>query len=90
MKQFEDMELLKLTVRKSDHPFVNSRYLLHEAQQAYFYGLAPNLAIASVTTAPAEMLGMDHRIGYIREGIPNPHAPSLFVVLTTAHRIRRW
>ncbi|PPQ63495.1 hypothetical protein CVT24_005152 [Panaeolus cyanescens] len=54
-------------VMKSDHPFINSRYLLYEAQQAFFYGLPPNLAIASVTTAPAEMLGMDHRIGYIKE-----------------------
>ncbi|KAF9481555.1 carbohydrate esterase family 9 protein [Pholiota conissans] len=53
---------------KSDHPAVNSRYLLHEAQQAYFYGLPANLAIASVTSNSAETLGMGHRIGYIRKG----------------------
>ncbi|KJA29058.1 hypothetical protein HYPSUDRAFT_211640 [Hypholoma sublateritium FD-334 SS-4] len=54
---------------KSDHPSaVNSRYLLHEAQQAYFYGLPQNLAIASVTSNSAETLGMGHRIGYIRQG----------------------
>ncbi|KAJ7510407.1 hypothetical protein B0H11DRAFT_1187413 [Mycena galericulata] len=53
---------------KSDHPVLNSRYLLYEAQQAYFYGLPQNLAIAAVTRNPAEVMGMGHRIGYIKEG----------------------
>ncbi|KAJ7164026.1 carbohydrate esterase family 9 protein [Mycena crocata] len=53
---------------KSDHPVLNSRYLLYEAQQAYFYGLPENLAISAVTRNPAEVMGMGHRIGYIREG----------------------
>jgi imidazolonepropionase-like amidohydrolase len=53
---------------KSDHPVLNSRYLLYEAQQAYYYGLPANLALASVTTTPANVIGMDHRIGFIREG----------------------
>ncbi|KAF9227427.1 composite domain of metallo-dependent hydrolase [Gyrodon lividus] len=55
-------------VMKSDHPVLNSRYLLFEAQQAYYYGLPENLAIASVTSAPARVLGLDHRVGYIRPG----------------------
>lgn len=53
---------------KSDHPVLNSRYLLYEAQQAYYYGLPENLAIASVTSNAADVMGMGHRIGYIREG----------------------
>jgi len=53
---------------KSDHPVSNSRYLLYEAQQAYYYGFPENLAIASVTSSSAEVMGMGHRIGYIKEG----------------------
>ncbi|KAJ7183153.1 carbohydrate esterase family 9 protein [Mycena filopes] len=53
---------------KSDHAVMDSRYLLYEAQQAHFYGLPANLAIASVTSNSADVLGMGHRIGYIREG----------------------
>lgn len=45
-----------------------SRYLLHEAQQAHYYGLPWNVALASVTSTAAEVLGYAHRIGYIREG----------------------
>jgi len=55
-------------VVKSDHPVLNSRYLLYEAQQVYYYGLPANLALAAVTTLPAQVLGLEHRIGYIKEG----------------------
>ncbi|KAI0253986.1 hypothetical protein BJV78DRAFT_1280411 [Lactifluus subvellereus] len=55
-------------VLKSDHPVINSRYLLFEAQQAHYYGLPENLALGSVTTQPAQVIGLDHRIGYIKEG----------------------
>ncbi|KAG7444373.1 carbohydrate esterase family 9 protein [Guyanagaster necrorhizus] len=55
-------------VMKSDHPVLNSRYLLHEAQQAHYYGLGDNLALASVTSTPATVMGQDHRIGIIKEG----------------------
>ncbi|KAH9474485.1 hypothetical protein JR316_0012944 [Psilocybe cubensis] len=55
-------------VMKSDHPVLDSRYLLHEAQQAHYFGLPPNLALASVTSTPATVLGYDHRIGYIKPG----------------------
>ncbi|KAH9930391.1 carbohydrate esterase family 9 protein [Amylocystis lapponica] len=55
-------------VMKSDHPVLDSRHLLYEAQQAYVYGLPENLAIAAVTSTPAETMGMGHRIGYIKEG----------------------
>ncbi|KAF5371160.1 hypothetical protein D9758_004120 [Tetrapyrgos nigripes] len=55
-------------VMKSDHPVLNSRYLLYEAQQAHYFGLADNLALASVITTPARIMGQDHRIGYVKEG----------------------
>ncbi|KAI8995511.1 carbohydrate esterase family 9 protein [Trametes punicea] len=55
-------------VMKSDHPVLNSRFLLYEAQQAYYYGLPHNLALAAVTSTPARVMGQDHRIGYISEG----------------------
>lgn len=47
----------------------DSRYLLYQAQLAYLYGLPENLAIASVTSTPAEIMGMGHRIGYVKEGM---------------------
>ncbi|KZT06435.1 composite domain of metallo-dependent hydrolase [Laetiporus sulphureus 93-53] len=55
-------------VMKSDHPILNSRYLLYEAQQAHYYGLSPNVALASVTVTPATAAGMEHRIGILHEG----------------------
>ncbi|KAJ3511745.1 hypothetical protein NLJ89_g3919 [Agrocybe chaxingu] len=53
---------------RSDHPVLDSRHLLFEAQQAHFYGLPTSLALASVTTTPAAVLGYDHRIGFIKKG----------------------
>lgn len=47
---------------------MNSRYLLYEAQSAYYYGLPENLAIASVTSTPAKLLGLGHRVGFVKEG----------------------
>ncbi|KAF9220135.1 hypothetical protein BS17DRAFT_787951 [Gyrodon lividus] len=55
-------------VMKSDHPVVNSRYLLHEAAQAHYYGLKLNVALLSVTATPADAMGLGHRLGRIREG----------------------
>ncbi|KAH8080279.1 carbohydrate esterase family 9 protein [Cristinia sonorae] len=55
-------------VMKSDHPVLDSRYLLYEAQQAHYYGLPSNLALASVTTVPAETLGLEHRVGFVKAG----------------------
>ncbi|EIN11328.1 composite domain of metallo-dependent hydrolase [Punctularia strigosozonata HHB-11173 SS5] len=55
-------------VMKSDHPVLNSRHLLFEAQQAHYYGLPANLAIASVTATPARIMGYDHRVGFLKAG----------------------
>lgn len=53
---------------KSDHPVLDSRYLIYEAAQAHHYGLNFSLAMASVTTTPARSIGLDHRMGYVRPG----------------------
>jgi len=53
---------------QSDHPLTNSRYLIYQAQQAYFFGLPEHLALASVTSTPAIVSGLDHRIGILAEG----------------------
>ncbi|KAJ7054501.1 composite domain of metallo-dependent hydrolase [Mycena amicta] len=55
-------------VMKSDHPVLNSRHLIFEAQQAHHFGLPANLALASVTSTPARIMGQDHRIGRLIEG----------------------
>ncbi|KAJ7731100.1 carbohydrate esterase family 9 protein [Mycena maculata] len=55
-------------VMKSDHPVLNSRHLIYEAQQAHYFGLPANLALASVTSTPARIMGQDHRIGRVIEG----------------------
>lgn len=47
---------------------MNSRYLLYEAQSAYYNGFPENLAIASVTSTPAKLLGLSHRVGFVKEG----------------------
>ena len=59
-------------------PAIISRYLLHEAQQAHYYGLPSHVALSSVISTPAEVLGLDHRIGYIREGFDAGENYSLF------------
>lgn len=41
---------------------------MYEAQQAYFYGLPENLALLSVTSNAAKVIGMGHRIGYLEKG----------------------
>lgn len=53
---------------QSNHPVINSRYLIYEAQQAYYFGLAPHLALASVTSTPATIIGLSHRIGILAVG----------------------
>ncbi|KAG8892176.1 hypothetical protein FRB99_002905, partial [Tulasnella sp. 403] len=52
----------------SDHPVLNSRFLLYEAAQAHYYGLPANKAIQAVTTTPAALAGFAHRLGYIQPG----------------------
>ncbi|CAL1706946.1 unnamed protein product [Somion occarium] len=56
-------------IMKSDHPVLDSRYLLYEAQIAHYFGLPPNLALAAVTSTPAEVIGEDHRIGFLKRDV---------------------
>jgi len=42
--------------------------LAYEAQQAYYYGLPPHLALASITSTPAKAAGLSHRIGILQKG----------------------
>ncbi|KIJ40954.1 hypothetical protein M422DRAFT_256128 [Sphaerobolus stellatus SS14] len=55
-------------VIKSDHPVLDSRHLLWEAQQAYCYCLPVNLALTSVTSTPATVMGLGHRLGHLKPG----------------------
>ncbi|CAK7262655.1 hypothetical protein SEPCBS119000_000078 [Sporothrix epigloea] len=52
----------------SDNPVLNAQHVLLEAAKAYRYGLPYHAALASVTTAPAERLGLGDRIGKIKPG----------------------
>ncbi|CAE6413393.1 unnamed protein product [Rhizoctonia solani] len=55
-------------IMKSDHPVLNSRYLLYEAAQAHYYGLPAGPALSSVITTPAEVAGFGHRLGRVKNG----------------------
>jgi imidazolonepropionase-like amidohydrolase len=57
-----------MTTCVSDHPVINSQYLLFEAQQTYMYGLNMSAALKTVTVNPAKALGLDHRMGKIGQG----------------------
>ena len=61
---------------------INSRYLIYEAQQAYYFGLPPHLALASVTSTPAMAAGLSHRIGILAVGADAD------VVLWDSHPLR--
>lgn len=53
---------------KSDHPVLDSRRVLTQAQQAHHFGLDEEAALKAVTSEAAKVLGLDHRVGYIRVG----------------------
>lgn len=51
---------------KTDHPALPGQQLLYYAQIAHHFGLKG--AIESVTSIPANSIGLGHRIGYVRAG----------------------
>ena len=57
---------------------IASRWLLHEAQQAHYYGLPASASFASVTTTAAKLIGLDYHLGYIKQGEFHWHT-TLFV-----------
>lgn len=69
---------------QSDHPVINSRYLLHEAAQAHYFGLPTNVALLSITATPADAMGLGHRIGRIEDGISFYRCLSDYNVLTSS------
>lgn len=52
----------------SDNPVINSQHVKHEAAKAYGYGLPYHVALAGLTSAPAELLGFGERLGKIKPG----------------------
>lgn len=52
----------------SDNPVLNAQHVVFEAAKAFGYGLPYAVALASVTTAPAERLGLGARLGKIKPG----------------------
>ncbi|KAK2590074.1 hypothetical protein QQS21_012247 [Conoideocrella luteorostrata] len=52
----------------SDNPVLNAQHVLFEAAKGYHYGLPYHAALASVTSAPAEELGMANRLGKVKPG----------------------
>ena len=52
----------------SDNPVINSQHVVLEAAKAYGYGLPYHAALAGVTSAPAELLGLGNRVGKIKPG----------------------
>lgn len=54
---------------KSDHPVLDSRRLMNQAAQAHHFGLDELASLRAVTVEPARVLGLDHRIGHIAQGM---------------------
>lgn len=52
----------------SDNPVLNAQHVLFEAAKGYHWGLPYHAALASVTSAPADELGMGERLGKIKAG----------------------
>lgn len=57
-----------MTVYVSDHPVLHSKHVLAEAAKAYRNGLRYHAALAGVTSAPAELLGLGQRVGKVKAG----------------------
>ncbi|KAK2059567.1 amidohydrolase [Colletotrichum caudatum] len=65
-KHLHDAGLTPIYV--SDNPVLNAQHVVFEAAKAYRYGLPYHAALASVTTAPAERLGLGQRLGKVKPG----------------------
>jgi hypothetical protein len=61
-------KLIDVTVYVSDNPVINSQHVLLEAAKAYQNGLLYHVALAGVTSASAEILGLGERIGKVKTG----------------------
>ncbi|KAM3506111.1 hypothetical protein MY10362_002555 [Beauveria mimosiformis] len=52
----------------SDNPVLNAQHVLFEAAKGYHWGLPYHAALASVTSAPADLLGLGQRLGKVKPG----------------------
>ncbi|KAK6439810.1 hypothetical protein LTR95_003969 [Oleoguttula sp. CCFEE 5521] len=52
----------------SDNPVLNAQHVVFEAAKAHMYGLPYHVALAGVTSASAELLGLGERIGKVKAG----------------------
>lgn len=52
----------------SDNPVINAQHVVFEAAKAHRYGLPYHAALAGVTSASAELLGLGSRIGKVKPG----------------------
>lgn len=52
----------------SDNPVLNAQHVVFEAAKAYRNGLPYHVALAGVTSASAELLGLGNRIGKVKAG----------------------
>lgn len=53
---------------KSDHPVLNSQHLAFEAAKSTHYGLPPQEAFKTITSTPANAIGLGHRVGSLKAG----------------------
>jgi imidazolonepropionase-like amidohydrolase len=53
----------------TDHPVIPVNFLVHQATFALRDGLPWATALAAITTSPASILGLDQRVGAIKEGL---------------------
>lgn len=53
---------------KTDHPVINGRDLIYQAQKAAHWGLNPTSALRAVTSVPATAIGLGDRIGSLAPG----------------------
>ncbi|KAI9228895.1 MAG: hypothetical protein DHS80DRAFT_14802 [Piptocephalis tieghemiana] len=53
---------------KSDHPVLNSQFLLDEAAKARHYGLTEDQALQAITSIPASSMGLGDRLGRLLPG----------------------
>src|SRR5690606_31682173 len=52
----------------TDHPVVPIEFLVHQAALAVKHGMAPEDALRAITLHPAEVLGIDDRLGSLAVG----------------------
>ena len=53
---------------KSDHPVLDSKWLVNEAATAHHYGVPEQTALQMVTRNPARLIGLGERIGTLEVG----------------------